>query len=73
MVCLLVKLSIKGLGIVMTQTNLEQFAMASGALQSSVDNSKAAKNAMAREKAQDRLNKAIKNMVKIQLKLEMRS
>ena len=57
----------------MTQTNLEQFAMASGALQSSVDNSKAAKNAMAREKAQDRLNKAIKNMVKIQLKLEMRS
>ncbi|EPF4505827.1 peptidoglycan DD-metalloendopeptidase family protein [Enterococcus faecalis] len=52
--------ALKGLGIVMTQTNLEQFAMASGALQSSVDNSKAAKNAMAREKAQDRLNKAIK-------------
>ena len=43
MVCLLVKQGIKGLGIVMTQTNLEQFAMASGALQSSVDNSKAAK------------------------------
>lgn len=42
--------ALKGLGIVMTQTNLEQFAMASGALQSSVDNSKAAKNAMAREK-----------------------
>lgn len=52
--------ALKGLGIVMTQTNLEQFAMASGALQSSIDNSKAAKNAMAREKAQDRLNKAIK-------------
>ncbi|EOA2478505.1 peptidoglycan endopeptidase EnpA [Enterococcus faecalis] len=52
--------ALKGLGIVITQTNLEQFAMASGALQSSVDNSKAAKNAMAREKAQDRLNKAIK-------------
>lgn len=52
--------ALKGLGIVMTQTNLEQFAMSSGALQSSVDNSKAAKNAMAREKAQDRLNKAIK-------------
>ncbi|URQ84235.1 peptidoglycan DD-metalloendopeptidase family protein [Enterococcus faecalis] len=52
--------ALKGSGIVMTQTNLEQFAMASGALQSSVDNSKAAKNAMAREKAQDRLNKAIK-------------
>lgn len=52
--------ALKGLGIVMTQTNLEQFAMASGALQSSIDNSKAAKNAMPREKAQDRLNKAIK-------------
>lgn len=52
--------ALKGLGIVMTQTNLEKFAMASGALQSSIDNSKAAKNAMAREKAQDRLNKAIK-------------
>ncbi|HBC7851253.1 peptidoglycan endopeptidase EnpA [Enterococcus faecalis] len=52
--------ALKGLGIVMTQTNLEQFAMASGALQSSIDNSKDAKNAMAREKAQDRLNKAIK-------------
>jgi len=52
--------ALKSLGIVMTQTNLEQFAMSTGALQSSVDHSKAAKNALAREKAQDKLNKAIK-------------
>ena len=50
--------ALKGLGIVMTQTNLEQFAMASGALQSSVDNSKAAKECHGKRKAQDRLNKS---------------
>lgn len=53
--------SLKGLGIVMTQTNLEQFAMSQGMLKSSTDNVQAQKNALAREKAQVSLNKAIKD------------
>lgn len=52
--------ALKSLGIVMTQTNLEQFAMSSGALKAGKDQLSASKNALAREKAQKQLNTAIK-------------
>ncbi|MBC1935176.1 peptidoglycan DD-metalloendopeptidase family protein [Listeria grandensis] len=52
--------ALKSLGIVMTQTNLEQFAMSSGALKTGKDQLAASKNALAREKAQKQLNTAIK-------------
>ncbi|MBA3926536.1 phage tail tape measure protein [Listeria rustica] len=52
--------ALKSLGIVMTQTNLEQFAMSSGALKAGKDQLAASKNALAREKAQKQLNTAIK-------------
>lgn len=52
--------ALKSLGIVMTQTNLEQYAMSSGALKTGKDQLSASKNALAREKAQKQLNTAIK-------------
>ncbi|WP_239256689.1 phage tail tape measure protein [Listeria ilorinensis] len=52
--------ALKSLGIVMTQTNLEQFALSSGALKTGQNQLEASKNAIAMEKAEKNLNKAIK-------------
>ncbi|WP_413479876.1 peptidase M23 [Carnobacterium maltaromaticum] len=51
--------ALKSLGIVMTQTNLQQFAVSSGAVQNATDSAAAEKGAIAREKAQKTLNNAI--------------
>lgn len=52
--------ALKGLGIVMTQTNLEQFAMESGAVKTAKSGAEVTKQNIAREKAQKKLNEAIK-------------
>ncbi|MGX7417813.1 peptidase M23 [Carnobacterium gallinarum] len=51
--------ALKSLGIVMTQTNLQQFAVSSGAIQNEQDNLAVEKSSIAREKAQKTLNTAI--------------
>ncbi|WP_251861973.1 hypothetical protein [Clostridium sp. Marseille-Q2269] len=53
--------SLKGLGIVMTETNLQSFALASGFKKSSTNSVEAQKAALAHEKAQKSLNEAIKS------------
>lgn len=52
--------ALKSLGIVMTQTNLEQFALETGAVKATKSGVDATKQAIAREKAQKKLNEAIK-------------
>ncbi|HGI6550934.1 peptidoglycan DD-metalloendopeptidase family protein [Listeria monocytogenes] len=52
--------ALKSLGIVMTQTNLEQFALETGAGKVAKSSTEVAKQNIAREKAQKKLNEAIK-------------
>ncbi|EEO6207636.1 peptidoglycan DD-metalloendopeptidase family protein [Listeria monocytogenes] len=52
--------ALKSLGIVMTQTNLEQFALETGAGKVAKSNTEVTKQNIAREKAQKKLNEAIK-------------
>ncbi|MBM5675612.1 peptidoglycan DD-metalloendopeptidase family protein [Listeria seeligeri] len=52
--------ALKSLGIVMTQTNLEQFALETGAGKVAKSSTEATKQSIAREKAQKKLNEAIK-------------
>ncbi|MBC1722246.1 peptidoglycan DD-metalloendopeptidase family protein [Listeria seeligeri] len=52
--------ALKSLGIVMTQTNLEQFALETGAGKVAKSSSEVTKENIAREKAQKNLNEAVK-------------
>ncbi|EFQ8039909.1 peptidoglycan DD-metalloendopeptidase family protein [Listeria monocytogenes] len=52
--------ALKSLGIVMTQTNLEQFALETGAGKVAKSSTEVTKQNIAREKAQKKLNEAIK-------------